>query len=376
MASSERLLLLIVQLTLLAVCASMLLAWLRNPVVNLLAELFNVAGLLLRLIAQRLQIGANWCRARVEATLLGLQYGPEPAATDPSALWNGWDVLVPLVWLTALVMATLGDGAVMYLRLAAMFGFSSNAALPNVPLLLSVVWVSGIVVYGLMLFELIGASPLRQPFGKLDGRRQTAMLVLAITGVSFATAGAAISLVWGQLRLMGHDEPALALAFLIILGVLVTVGLAIAGWSAPVATAVVWLVSITLAWACTVIARIAVETLFRLLDSLVTLLVAAYELAAWIGRRVWDWATSFAPAESLHLEPLEWEERPPIGVAFSSVEPGEPDQRDRGHTQPPPVEAGNRRDRAAPDADQPDSEAEPAAPTPIRPVERRWTSHG
>jgi len=304
---------------------SVLVACLRNAIANVIAAGTNLAAAPLRLVNQQVMIARNWCRRLAEHFLANLCYSPPnyEESAGRRQVPAMWDVAVPWVWASALLAAFAAESAVMYLRIAAMLGVVAGGDLKrmpvfgNVPLLLTIVWTSSGIVFGLMLFELIEASPLRQPYGKLAGRRRTVMLTVSILGISLTVAGAVLSLLWGQLVLMGHDVSALSFAFMAALGIVLAGSLACSGWSIPVCLGTVAIGVMLAGWVALAGIRLVLDLIRVVLDLVVTFEIGLIELLATPGFHVWSWVARSQVGGRLGFEPLEWEERPEIGFPFS-----------------------------------------------------------
>jgi hypothetical protein len=302
----------------LCLLASVLLAWLRNPVVVLFTECVNVAGLGVRFLGQRLRSSARWLRDYAGWNLDGLRYGTRQARQDGHEIgWRGWHLVGPLAWLGAFFLLMFADGSLMYLRLGALLNQPPQTHL-NVPFLLAVAWIATIFVYGLLLFELLAVSPSTRPFGQVDGRTRIALLVVATLGIAVAAGAAALSLVWGQLRIEHYNSPGMAHAFLVLLAILLTGALAISGFAVTVSLGVVHFLISIIGWGIANALRLTLELAFWALDATTSAVIAVIELLAWPGLSAWNWLAGFALVRSLHLRQIGWEERPPIGTTFSA----------------------------------------------------------
>lgn len=317
--------LLCARLVVVFIAGSILLAAGRNALVNLLAELFNLPAVFCRVLGHRVGLGARRLARWADALLLSLNSSRAEPLGVGEALWL---VVGPPVWLALATVMMIADGLVLYLRIAALFHLPAAEPVISAPALMTIAWAASTVVYGAMLAELAGIGPLRRPFGTLSGRGRVVALTVAWIGLGLAVGTSVIGVVWGQLVLMHHPHPSLELAFVTMIGLLIPSAIAVAGWSLFACQGVIIFVAAIVLAALLGALRIGLQLVFWLIDLTFTIAVAAVEFAAAAGRALYNWLVDFPAGQQLRLRPIQWEQRPIIGVAVSPFDdwaaPGEP----------------------------------------------------
>jgi hypothetical protein len=317
--------LLCARLVVLFVAGSVVLAAARNPLVNLLGEVFNLPAVFCRVLGHRAGLGARRLSRWADRLLLSLNSARAEPLGAGEALWL---VVGPPVWLALATVMMVADGFVLYLRIAALFHLPAAEPVISAPALMTIAWAASTVVFGAMLAELAGIGPLRRPFGTLSGRRRSVALTVAWIGLGLAVGTSVVGVLWGQFVLMHRPHPSLELAFVAMIGLLIPSAIAVAGWSLFACKGVVVFVGAIVLAALLGALRIGLQLAFWVIDLTFNIVVGVLEFAAAAGRALYNWLVEFPAGQQLGLRPIQWEQRPIIGVAVSPFDdwaaPGEP----------------------------------------------------
>nr|MBF6592234.1 hypothetical protein [Ktedonobacterales bacterium] len=275
------LLLLLVAAAVLAPIA-LLLSYVRTPLVGFL-------GYVARFVATALTAGGRIARAlqqhlglAAESALAGLAYRGRHAdeAEEPS-VYRGWDVIGPLVYTAAVVLMALGDFYMMILRFRTLLNLPGSSPSFGLPLdqLMGILWLVTVAVYGSILFDLHGISPIARPFHGASRRFRAWLRVIAWVGVTASLVAGGLLWFWGD-RAIAGQKSILGTVFTVMFAVLLLGALVLASWAIiPAAIALYFLVLSALriiAWG----AALVLSLLVRLVEALAYVLVAIIDIPA------------------------------------------------------------------------------------------------
>jgi hypothetical protein len=303
-----------------AIVATVLLAALRNQTVRVIAAVIDIVAIPLRNLHPRLLAAADPLRERAQETLRGLRYSPDGyTETDRDReAWNGWNVIGPFIYTAAFVFVGAGDAYLLYLRFGALLRLPTHPLpLGSLELFGTLLWVAALLVFAMTLFDLLGLTPLRQPYAKLRGIWRRNLLILAVAELWLGFVGTACFYIWGQYQIFNSPHTGLALDFLVILSALLSGALVCAGWSLPVTGAALWALLLIALRGLVVAGAAAMRAMFWVADAFVAVADTIVQLLATPGRLLWNWFAGSDWAGRRRLGEIEWDERPQIGIPHS-----------------------------------------------------------
>lgn len=300
----------------------------RNELVDLLGIAFHLCASPFVFgwhALTRLRAGLQLLAA---ATLAGLRYETAHLRTRavPLNVWVGWDCVGPVVYLAGLLLIALPHLYITALRLEAMIGAETGTPveLPfSLGLLIGSVFIGLALIFGSALWDLYHPTPIIRPWANLDPVAQDRLRLLCWAGIGLVILAAVLFEAWGQIILSYPltDHPvviALPVIVMVLLGITMTVAVAIAGWSLFIAPGVIWAVTLLgVAASLRLLADLCAGVVL-VLDHVGRFCYRAVDLLAALPRMLWNWICSFGFAQQLHLAPIVWRADPRITL---DVEP-------------------------------------------------------
>jgi hypothetical protein len=282
--------------------AAILVAALRQPLEHVVCALFGLPARLLAAGGDEVtsaRAHAQDSGARSRATLA---YGSSEEAAE-----SAWDVVAPLLYLLLLVVILCGDLVLSSLRFGSLLGIPIDG-LPIegsvLDLLAGLLFLAVIATYGCVLLDVSRVTPLRRPYGLVDGRARAAIAGTAVAGTALSVLAAALFFLWGQYAIFGEPSPDIASLFVTVFAVLL-VGASIftAGGALGCVTAM-WVLLCALAATLLAVTAALLHLLVVALEGAHTIATAVVRLLARPGTVLWNWLTTLAPMSSLQLSPL------------------------------------------------------------------------
>ena len=206
-------------------------------------------------------------------------------------------------------MIALGDFYIAILRFSALWSLPGDAGASNLPLnqLMGVLWVVTVAVYGSVIFDLHGISPIARPFHGASARVRAWLLRLAWLGAIGSLFAGGMLWWWGDLALTGKSGGSLAqmfaTVFTVAFAILLLGALVLASWSVVPAITALWFLFLSalriVVWLLTLICSLLV----RLVEALAFVIVAIVDVPARLGLMLHNYLATFAWAERLHWQP-------------------------------------------------------------------------
>lgn len=318
------LLILVLQVVVLGLLVSLLLAWIRNPTVGfshmLLEFLIGPIIGLARSILRGLGPIYSW----IASVKMGL-FAYAGSGGQATASWVGWDIASPLWYLLMAVTIAAADFYFSVLGFSAILG--QKPSIPRLPIDLDaaagLLFVALSVIWGFLLLD-VSATPVKRPWSAYTGRAARWLKVVAVSGLCLtALAGVAFT-VWRQLQL-GEARPPepwnsfLPILLWALLAVLLVVASALTGWSLVASFGGIYLVALLVIGTALYIVMALCHVVVNMVDRFHGVLVGVLDTLAWPGLSTWNWACLFGWAARMHLTPIVFTARPQVGHDMGQV---------------------------------------------------------
>lgn len=293
----------------------------RNRVLWALGWLLGLVALLLTTPARALHHHAIPVLDRRAADTfdhLGYRHPDNDHRVDGGPLW---DLFGPIIYLGLFLLLLVGDLYIFGLRLAALLKLESVPAAVRLDALGAIVWAAMLASLGMVLLDLLGATAISRPWHNLSPRWRRVALIVVGGALAVSMLAAMLFFLWGQLMIDGRPVPLLGQLFMTAFGGVLQVAILVTGAALLASGLIVWFVVLS---GLRLGARGLLLPLLLgvwLLDRLFGLLVALYDLLAFVGRGLWNWVVSFVGLR-LHLEPIDWTQRPSLDRELYQPLPG------------------------------------------------------
>lgn len=274
----------------------------RQPVEQLLRAILGLPSRLLDSARSGLDRASSAVRGAGERARAGLAYGQAITGSSPA-----WDVVAPLVYLVLLIPIAAGDLVLAGLRFGALLGIPVGV-LPisgtTLDLLAGLLFLAVLATFGCVLLDILHITPLRRPYGNVDGVGRKLVLGLAAGGSVLSMIAAVLFFVWGQDAIVGRPSSDLATLFIAVFAIALVGASILAAGGALGAVAALW--ALLCSWGAGLLSVSAwmVNLVVIGLQGLHEIAVAAVRLLAWPGRVLWNWLASLGVGRSLRLTPL------------------------------------------------------------------------
>lgn len=298
---------------LLAVISLVLLAHLRNRVMFVVTALFNVPVTLLTTVGRALRHHAIPALDRRTAEILDHLAYTHPANDHQVTTGPAWDVAGPIVYLSLFLILVFGDLYLFGLRLAALLQIGSPTVAVPIDWLGAIVWAAMLASLGMVWLDLKGATAISRPWHNLSSRTRQFLLIIVSAALVIALLAAMLFFLWGQLVVDGQPVPLLGWIFIAAFGGTLQIAILVAGAALLSSGLILWFVVVSGLRLAARAALLTIMVMVWLLDKIAELFVAVYDLAAHLGRGLWNWFVSFA-GNRLHLNTIDWAPRVALGT--------------------------------------------------------------
>ena len=239
--------------------------------------------------------------------------------------WVGWNLIGPLVYLLWFILIGIPDWYIATLRFAAMMGIA--VGLPNLPVkvdsLLGLVYFLVGSLWGIVILDLCGATPIDKPWHNLAEGQRNRLKLLCWIGLGLTILTAVLFYGWGQLQLVWLQmkvtppEPlssGLTVAVMGLLAILLTAACALAGWAVFTGLASLQVIGQMLFRLILLALRLPPRTVVAALDGGAAVVTAGIDVPAGAGKCLWNWWCQFDIAKKLKFQPVVFVERPKVGA--------------------------------------------------------------
>ena len=292
-----------------ALAAVVLVAALRQPLEHVIRAVVELP--IRALTAGRGAVTAARVHIQDTATRSRAALGYGSTAEAPG---SAWDVTAPLVYLVLLAVILYGDVVLASLRFGALLGIPVDG-LPIegslLDLLTGLLFLAVIATYGCVLLDVARITPLRRPYGLVDGRARTVVTGTAVAGTALSLLAAALFFLWGQYAIFGAPSPDVATLFVAVFAVLLVGASIFAAGGALGAVTALWVLLCALAATILGVVGALLDLVIVVLDGLRGIVTALIRLLARPGTVLWNWLVALPALRSLRLSPLSVPEPAP-----------------------------------------------------------------
>lgn len=265
---------------------ALVLGTLRNHLVEALAAFLDLVASPSVALVRAIRRFKPHLQGWIDRTLGALSASHEGGARE--AIWAGWDVIIPLIWLSLFAGLVCTDLFLVDLRLAAMIGVTpywTSGPFP-VDVFLSVMFVAITAVFAFALPELRRSSMARRPWVTLGDEDRQLLIKLCLICLGLTIGAAAVLWFWGGLQVnegggaSSELSSGLPLLFWLLLVLPLIVATGIAGWAALSSPAALLALILMAAWASVHVVEAACIAFIWILDKLAEMLTRLLDIIA------------------------------------------------------------------------------------------------
>jgi hypothetical protein len=291
-----------VGLALAGVAAVLLLAALRPDLDRLLRALIGLPAGVLAEARRIVHMAHDAVRGSTARARHALAYGAET-----SGVAAAWDVVAPLVYLVLLVVVLGGDVVLASLRFGALLGLPVDELPVDgavLDLLTGLLFLAVLATFGCVLLDVAHVTPMRRPYGLVEGRARTAVTAAAAAGTVLSAFAGVLFFVWGQYAIFGEPSQDVATLFIAVFAVLLVGASVLAAGGALGCALALWVLLGALAAVVLVVVAALLHLVVTLLDGVCTLAASVVRLLAQPGTMLWNWLVELPLGRALHLHPV------------------------------------------------------------------------
>lgn len=263
----------------------------------------------------------------------GLRYASDDSlrdTTDRSTSWPGWLLIGPVVYLGAFVALVFTVGILSEERFAELLGSTEGTQVfgrigLSLHSALAVTVVALGLVFGLIILDLLKATPFRRPWSNLDRDRQRTVLHICIAGLVLVAIGVFAEFVWGELqtnrytgdsKVVAFFDRAFPIVFWTFLAAALVGGIALTGWALAVSLGAFWLLLLLVISTIAAIVGEIAGAVVGMLDMFHKLLTAFWDIFAHVGATGWRLLRKIPGLRSWLPAIPPFRPRPVVGATF------------------------------------------------------------
>jgi hypothetical protein len=290
------------------IAATVVLAAFRNTLVRFIDLVFGILIRPMSIFERNTLKAAIALSGAIADSKRGLHYSSEHNDHELSE-WFLWDIIGPLVYLVAFLLLFSGDFYIFVLRFAALMHIHSSTLPIDLDLLAGVLWVVMVALWGSIVFDLSGVTPIGRPFHNFSEHSRRNLRFVGIVALLLSVVAGVLFWMWGQFEIDQQSKPLLAWVFIGLFALLLNTAIAFAGWSVFTGIASIYVLILTSVLLLCRLLQVILVVAIHIFDAVAAALIGLIDIPAKLGKIVWNWLCLFDIAWRCNMRPITFLQR-------------------------------------------------------------------